>query len=145
MMSDPRALFADLLSGQEIAMLVDGNGLVVAGAYPGHDGRDVAHEVSAALTGVSDEAYRATRHLNVGAWRSIVFETENAFVSLSPCHSERSEESAARSHSERSEESAAAVGMLVVAASIDTPLGALARTTARCVARASAWLSGAPS
>ena len=131
-MSDPRALFADLLSEQELAMLVDGNGLVVAGAYPGADGRDVAHEVSAALTGVSDEAYRATRHLNVGAWRSIVFETEAAIVSLSPCHSEE----------RRDEDSAAVVNMLVVAAAIGTPLGALARTTSRCLARASAWLAG---
>ena len=120
-MSDPRALFSNLLSGQGGAMIVDGNGLVVAGAYLAADGCDVAHEVSAALTGVSDEAYRATRHLEIGAWRSIVFETEAAIVSLSPCQSDV---------------------LLVVAATIDTPLGALARTTARCGARASAWLAG---
>src|SRR4051812_8189252 len=104
-MSDPRQYFDAWLGANEQALLVDANGLTLAGAYYA-DGRDVAHEVSAALSGISEQAFRATRHLDIGAWRSIVFETESAIIALSPVsghpepltrHSERS-----GSHPERS-------------------------------------------
>src|SRR5689334_5544076 len=103
-MDDPRFHFADLLGASDAAMLVDANGLVLAGAYDAPDGRDVASEVSAALSGVSEQAFRATRHLHIGDWRSITFETEHAIVALSP----------------------AADALLVVATASNTPLGAFA-------------------
>src|SRR5207248_1190841 len=81
--------------------------LVLAGAYYAPDGNDVAQDVGASLSGVSDEALRATRHLSIGAWRSILFETEAAVVSLSPAPAG----------------GPAAGGLMVVAASPSTPLG----------------------
>jgi predicted regulator of Ras-like GTPase activity (Roadblock/LC7/MglB family) len=117
---DPRMLFADVLeSDQRTALLLDASGLVLAGAYMTPEGRDLAPEVGAQLSGVSDEADRATRHLGIGEWRSIVFETEAAVVAMSP---------------------AAGDGLLVLAASRETPLGLLRRLLDRCAARAAGWL-----
>jgi predicted regulator of Ras-like GTPase activity (Roadblock/LC7/MglB family) len=121
MPDDPRMVFADVLeTDQRTALLLDGSGLVLAGAYMTPEGRDVAPEVGAQLSGVSDEADRATRHLGIGAWRSIVFETEAAVVAMSP---------------------AAGDGLLVLAASRETPLGLLRRLLDRCAARAAEWLN----
>ena len=79
---DPRFLFADVLSdAEQTAMLLDADGLVLAGAYVAYDGNDVAQEVGAELSGVTDAARRATRHLMLGEWTSIVFE-ENVSASL---------------------------------------------------------------
>jgi tetratricopeptide (TPR) repeat protein len=72
---DPRFLFADVLSeAEQTALLLDRDGLVLAGAYVAWDGRDVGQEVGAELSGVTDAARRATRHLALGAWWSIVVE-----------------------------------------------------------------------
>jgi tetratricopeptide (TPR) repeat protein len=119
--SDPRMLFTGPLETDDrTALLLDGAGLVLAGAYLDAEGRDVAPEVGAQLSGVSDEADRATRHLGIGAWRSIVFETEAAVVAMAP---------------------AAGDGLLVLAASRATPLGLLRRLLDRCSAQARAWLA----
>jgi predicted regulator of Ras-like GTPase activity (Roadblock/LC7/MglB family) len=123
--SDPRQLFMDILANDQMAMMLDEDGLVLAGAYYSADGRDVTEDVGASLSGVSDEAVRATKHLNIGSWRSILFETETATVSLSPAP-----------------EGPAAGGLLVVTASPKTPLGLLRRQLDRCVGRAVMWLSG---
>lgn len=125
--ADPRQLFADLLSSDQSAMMLDHAGLVLAGAYYAADGRDVAQEVGASLSGVSDEALRATKHLALGTWRSILFETEAAVVSLSP--------TPAAGHGP------AEGGLIVVAASPATPLGLLRRLLDRSVARAALWLT----
>ncbi|HVS17067.1 MAG TPA: tetratricopeptide repeat protein [Planctomycetota bacterium] len=124
MATDPHALVADLLREQQTAMLLDADGLVLAGAYLAPDGRDVAQEVGASLSGVSDEAFRATRHLGIGAWRSIVFETEAAVVALAPAPA-----------------SDAADGLLVLAAAPTTPLGLLRRVLDRCLHRVTLWQS----
>jgi len=117
---DPRAVFAETLDGpDQTAMLLDATGMVLAGVYVTADGRDVAQEVGAELSGVSDEADRATRHLGIGAWKSIVFETEGAVVAMAP---------------------AANDSLLVLAASRATPLGLLRRLLDRSAARARAWL-----
>ena len=123
--SDPRQLFADLLNADQSAMMLDDEGLVLAGAYYAADGRDVAQDVGASLSGVSDEALRATRHLDMGAWRSILFETEGAVVSLSPTPSD----------------GPIAGGLMVVAASPATPLGLVRRVLDRCMARAALWMT----
>jgi len=123
--SDPRQLFGDLLANDQSAMMLDEEGLVLAGAYYAADGHDVAQDVGASLSGVSDEALRATKHLDLGPWRSILFETEAAVVSLSPTPSD----------------GPAAGGLMVVAASPSTPLGLLRRLLDRCLSRATLWMT----
>ncbi len=122
--NDPHTLFVDILGAEQAAMLLDQGGLVLAGSYYGADGRDVAQEVGASLSGVSDEARRATRHLAIGSWRSIVFETEAAVVALAPASGGRADG-----------------GLLVLAAAPSTPLGLLRRLLDRCAARVVSWLS----
>ena len=119
---DPRALFDGVLQGgARAALLLDASGLVLAGAYRA-DGRDVAQEVGAELSGVSDEARRAMRHLGLGDWGSIVFETSDATIALAPAPSD---------------------GLLVVAAHGATPLGLVRRLLDRAGAAARRWLEGA--
>ena len=119
---DARALFADILGEHEqTALLLDDQGLVLAGIYVGEDGDDVGAEVGAELSGVTDSARRATRHLNIGEWLSIVLETEVAIVTMAPSVSD---------------------GLLVVAASKATPLGLVRRVLDRCLERARSWLEG---
>jgi predicted regulator of Ras-like GTPase activity (Roadblock/LC7/MglB family) len=119
---DSRFLFADVLSdAEQTALLLDREGLVLAGAYIGYDGRDLAQEVGAELSGVTDAARRATRHLELGDWTSIVFETEVAVVAMSPSAND---------------------GLLVLATSRATPLGLVRRLLDRCLERAQKWLGG---
>jgi len=119
---DPRFLFADVLSdAEQTAMLLDSDGLVLAGAYVAYDGRDVAQEVGAELSGVTDAARRATRHLSLGEWTSIVFETEVAVVAMAPSQGD---------------------GLLVMATSRTTPLGLVRRLLDRCAERSAKWLGG---
>src|SRR4051812_29649838 len=120
--NDPRALFADVLGEHEsTALLLDDQGLVLAGIYVGEDGADVGAEVGAELSGVTDAARRATKHLDIGEWRAIVLETEVAVVTMAP---------------------SAGDGLLVVAASKATPLGLVRRVLDRCLDRARQWLEG---
>lgn len=115
-------LFADILGdGEHTALLIDAEGLVMAGAYVSADGRDVTEEVGAELRGVSDEAQRAMRHLELGAWTSIVFEAEEATVAMAP---------------------APDGALLLVAADPSHPLGFVRRVLDRCAARARGWLGG---
>ena len=117
---DPRYLFVDVLEdADQTALLLDRDGLVLGGAYLDHEGSDVAQEVGAELSGVTDAARRATRHLALGDWASIVFETEVAVVAMAP---------------------AADDGLLVLATSRATPLGLVRRLLDRCGAQAARWL-----
>ena len=119
---DPRYLFADLLGTVDgTTLLLGADGLVLAGAYLVEGGQDVAQEVGAALSGVSDEARRATRHLAVGDWSSIVFETDHATVSMAPT---------------------AGDNLVLLATTRATPLGLARRLLDRCAARAVAFLGG---
>src|SRR5205085_8119358 len=87
--NDPRALFADILGEHEqTALLLDDQGLVLAGIYIGEDGSDVGAEVGAELSGVTDAARRAARHLDIGDWKAIVLETEVAIVTMAPSTSD---------------------------------------------------------
>jgi predicted regulator of Ras-like GTPase activity (Roadblock/LC7/MglB family) len=123
--ADPRELFADLLPSDQAAIMLDKDGLVLAGSYRGADGHDVAEDVGATLSGLSGEALRATKHLSIGAWKSILFETEGAIVSIAPAPVEGS---------------VAEGGLLVLAAPAMTPLGQLTRGIDKCRNRAFAWL-----
>ena len=118
--TDARTVFADILGEHEqTALLLDDQGLVLAGTYVDGDGNDVGDEVGAELSGVTDAARRATRHLDIGEWRAIVLETEVAIVTMAP---------------------AAGDGLLVIAASKATPLGLVRRVLDRCLERARQWL-----
>jgi tetratricopeptide (TPR) repeat protein len=118
---DPQRLFADfLIDDDQTALLLDAHGYVLGGLYLDADGSDLAEEVGAQLSGISDEVIRATRHLDIGEWRSILFETEVAVVAMAP---------------------AADDSLLVVAASRATPLGLLRRLLERCAERSAAWLT----
>lgn len=120
--AEPRLLFTTVLTDEDqTALLLDRDGFVLAGAYHTWDGRDIAQDVGAELSGVSDEATRATRHLGIGAWRSITFEAEAAMVAMAPTADD---------------------GLLVLAAGRETPLGLTRRLLDRCAARARAWLEG---
>jgi tetratricopeptide (TPR) repeat protein len=116
---DASALFDDLLEGQRsAAMLLDADGLVLAGRYVTADGRDLAALIGAQLSGVSDEAARAMRHLGLGAWTQIVFETDAASVAMAPSKD----------------------GVMLVAAARPIPLGFVRRVLERALQRATAWL-----
>jgi len=109
------------------ALLLDAHGYVLAGAYVVADGRDVAQEVGAALSGVSDEAHRAMRHLGLGAWSSIVFETEVASVAMAPVAPVAPDEE---------------IAIALVAAARTVPLGLVRRLLRRVTERGGAWLMG---
>lgn len=122
METDTGALFDDLLDGQRsAALLLDSDGLVLAGRYVDVDGHDRAADIGAQLSGVSDEAGRAMRHLGLGAWKQIVFETEAASVAMAPAQD----------------------GLALVAAARPIPLGFVRRVLDRVVARGVEWLGGA--
>ena len=117
---DSRYVFVeDLPEEGQTALLLDRSGLVLAGAYVAWDGRDVAQAVGAELSGVTDAARRTTRHLALGDWTSIVFETDVAVVAMAP---------------------AAQDGLLVLATSRATPLGLVRRLLERCATTARRWL-----
>lgn len=115
----PEALFLGVIDhGKQVALLLDGEGLVEAGSYLTAEGRDLGAELGAQLSGVADEAARAMRHFKLGAWTRISVETEAATLELSP----------------------AGTGMVVLAASREVPLGYVRRTFDRCVALARQWV-----
>jgi predicted regulator of Ras-like GTPase activity (Roadblock/LC7/MglB family) len=92
------------------SLVVDAQGFVVAGAYFNEAGDDVGEAIAAHLAGIGDEAARAVKFLDLGEWRSIVFETETMAVGVSPGE---------------------AGATVVVAAPRAMPLGMLRRTLAR--------------
>ena len=122
---EPARLFDDLLAPDHSGILLRGDGGVLAGSYVSGGGRDRARAIGAALAGMSGEATRATRHLDLGAWRAIVFETEAAVVSISPAGAA----------------GGAGDALLMLTAPPSAPLGLLRRLLERCVARASSWLA----
>ena len=118
--TDHLRLFDGISDGNEhTALLLDATGLVMAGTYVTQDGRDVAQEVGAELSGVSDEARRAMRHLDLGDWSSLTVETDAAVVAMAPMRDD---------------------ALLLVAASKAMPLGLVHRVLDRCAERASGWL-----
>jgi predicted regulator of Ras-like GTPase activity (Roadblock/LC7/MglB family) len=118
-MVDARTLFRDVLGDAlQTAILLDADGYVVAGQYLTGDGRDLGADVGAQLSGVSEEANRAMRHLGLGRWRQIVFEAESASVAMAPSGG----------------------GVLLVAAPRTVPLGYVRRLLERSLDRARRWL-----
>jgi predicted regulator of Ras-like GTPase activity (Roadblock/LC7/MglB family) len=118
-----RSLFAEALGdGEMTALLIDADGLVMAGVYPTADGGDASQEIGAELRGVSDEVQRALRHLSLGAWTRIAFETEAATVAMAP---------------------AAEGGLVLLAADPGLPQGLVLRVLDHCGERAASWLATA--
>jgi len=119
--SRARALFTPVLEGaDQTALLVDADGLVLAGSYSDVNGQDVSEIVGAELAGVSGEAERAMRHLGLGAWTSLLVEADDAVLAMTP----------------------APVGsLLVVAASKQTPVGLVRLLLDRALTRARDWLA----
>lgn len=120
---EARFLFGKFLGDStQTALLLDGEGYVIAGQHLAPDGADSSAEMGAHLSGVTEEANRAMRHLGLGAWRHIVFETETDTVAMAPSGS----------------------GVLLVTAPPAAPLGLLRRTLDRALEHARRWLeSGA--
>jgi predicted regulator of Ras-like GTPase activity (Roadblock/LC7/MglB family) len=117
-MADARTLFHDVLGDPpQTAILLDADGYVVAGEYLTADGGDRGAEIGAQLSGVSEEATRAMRHLGLGRWRQIVFEAETASVAMAPSGG----------------------GVLLVAAPRSVPLGYVRRLLERSLERARLW------
>jgi len=116
----PRMLFADLIGdAEQTVLLLDADGFVLAGLYMDADGSDVAEEIGAQLSGVSEEARRAMRHLGLGDWHSITFETEAAVIAMAPAPRD---------------------ALLLVAAARERPLGLVARLREQALRRATAWM-----
>jgi predicted regulator of Ras-like GTPase activity (Roadblock/LC7/MglB family) len=116
----PRMLFADLIGdAEQTVLLLDADGFVLAGLYVDGDGADVAEEIGAQLSGVSEEARRAMRHLGLGEWNSITFETEAATIAMAPAPRD---------------------ALLLVAAARERPLGLVARLREGAVRRATQWM-----
>ena len=117
--ADAQTLFAEILADQpQTALLIDADGYVVAGRYVTADGQDIGADLGAQLSGVSEEALRAMRHLGLGQWRQIVFEAEAASVAMAP----------------------SGAGILLVAAPRTVPLGFVRRLLERSLERARRWL-----
>ncbi len=81
---DAGSPFAELDGGHSL-VLVDANGLRLAGSLPAPDGVETGDRVAAQLAGVSREATRATRLLGLGTWQTIAVESPDAhFVLVRP-------------------------------------------------------------
>jgi predicted regulator of Ras-like GTPase activity (Roadblock/LC7/MglB family) len=118
--SRTKQLFDSALDGSDQhALLVDADGLVLAGAYTDGSGNDLAEVIAAELAGVSSEAERAMRHLGLGAWASLLVEADEAIVAMTPAPNG---------------------SVLVVTASRRTPVGLVRLFLDRALARARDWL-----
>ena len=119
--SKARQVFATVLEGaDQSALLVDADGLVLAGGYVDATGQDVADVVAAELAGVGGEAERAMRHLGLGAWTSMLVEADRSIIAMSP---------------------APLGSLLVVAAARETPVGLVRLLLDRALTRARDWLA----
>lgn len=99
-------------------LLVDAAGLRLLGTLA-RAGEGVADQVAADLAGVSREATRTTRLLNLGEWRSIALETPGANFFLAPPTPET---------------------LLLVMRDPSVPMGRVAIGTGRAVEAARRWL-----
>jgi predicted regulator of Ras-like GTPase activity (Roadblock/LC7/MglB family) len=118
---DGATLFDAILGeSAQVALLLDNDGLVVAGRYETADGTELGSVIGAHLSGVGDEATRAMRHFGLGAWTRMQLESEAATIVMAPAES----------------------GVTLVAAPREVPLGFVRRTLDRCVVHARVWLGG---
>jgi len=76
-------VFAGLEGGEHGMLLLDPRGRTLAGGLRSAAGANVADEVAAYLAGVSQEAERTSRLLELGDWRWIAAEAEDGTLHLS--------------------------------------------------------------
>ena len=107
----------DILSDDGL-LLVDAAGLRLLGTLA-RAGEGLADQVAAELAGVSREATRATRLLNLGEWRSIAVETAAANFFLAPPTSET---------------------LLLIMRDSSMPMGRVAIGTGRAIEAVRKWL-----
>ncbi|MGH7482360.1 MAG: roadblock/LC7 domain-containing protein [Longimicrobiales bacterium] len=83
--ADPGALFDELKDELHFggAVLVDRQGLIVGGRLDSADDAR-AERLAAGLGVVLEEATRAATHLGLGAWRSLLLETDVASLEIGP-------------------------------------------------------------
>ena len=118
-----RQLFAELLGdGDRTALLLDRDGLVLAGTYVDGTGREVADEIGAHLGGLADEASRALTQLGLGRWDSLLVESQHATVALAP---------------------GLEGAVVLVAAARDTQVGLVRRLLSQARQKAAAWMERA--
>lgn len=121
--ASPASTFAGLDAAETGTLLVDVQGRVLAGGLRDGAQRNVADEVAAYLAGVSQEAERTARLLELGAWRWIVTEAERGSLHLSqPANS----------------------ALLLLARDRSVPVGRLAILAARAAEAARRWLELQP-
>lgn len=77
-------IFAGLEGAQEGLLLLDGAGQVLGGALKSADGADATQAVAAYLAGVSQEASRTAKLLQLGGWVGLSAEGPNGNVHLTP-------------------------------------------------------------
>jgi hypothetical protein len=76
-------LFRGLDGARDGLLLLDNNGLRLGGGVRAPDNRDVSDTVAAHLAGVSREAARTARLLDLGGWQSVVAECPAGNIHLS--------------------------------------------------------------
>jgi|GEM_PF-281246 len=83
--SNPAQLFDSVMRGGQVigALLLDAQGLVLAGSLSGESGSR-AEAMGAILGGAIEEAVRTAHHLQLGGWKGIVMEAEQALLHLAP-------------------------------------------------------------
>jgi tetratricopeptide (TPR) repeat protein len=113
------AVFAGLDGGTDGLLLVDSAGLRLGGGLRNPEGADVADAVAALLAGVSKEAARTARLLELGEWRGLAVECGDGNLFLSPPTDST---------------------LLLTVRGLDTPMGRVARFAERASAAARAWL-----
>ncbi len=115
------AVFAGLDGGTDGLLLVDSAGLRLGGGLRNPEGADVADSVAAMLAGVSKEAARTARLLDLGDWRGLAVECGDGNLFLSaPTDST----------------------LLLTVRGLDIPMGRVARFAERASVAARAWLEG---
>jgi predicted regulator of Ras-like GTPase activity (Roadblock/LC7/MglB family) len=65
------------------SLVADADGLLLASPQPSDD-MGVLEAMAAAVAGVGDDAVRAMKHLNLGAWQALVLETAGDSLALAP-------------------------------------------------------------
>ena len=117
---------ADLFAGFEGArdglLLLDANGMRLGGGLRDPDGSDVADPVAAHLSGVSREAARTARLLDLGAWSSVSAECADGNLHLCAPTPD---------------------AVLLTVRDTSIPTGRLALLAERAAAAARRWLGGA--
>lgn len=84
-LDDPSQIFDPLLKGGQIlgALVLDAQGLVMGGALGGQVGAR-AETLGATLGGAIEEALRTTQLLQLGQWKGVLLEADDALLHFAP-------------------------------------------------------------